>query len=92
LDKQFTSGGRGLGLRPRVRFHADGPDESRQFATDGGDDLWFVLARRSQFFITRVQAMLRFLGNLFDIVGQPLLAFEQKAAHPGPELIRPARQ
>ena len=73
-SKWFDSGRRRFGLRPDLRFHANGPDETEKFPADGGDDLWFALARRSQFLIARVQTMLRLPGNFFDVVGQILLA------------------
>jgi hypothetical protein len=54
-------------------FDSNRPDEAKQLASDGGNDLRFVLAPCQQLFVAGAQSPLRFPGDGFGLLIQTLL-------------------
>ncbi len=71
----------------------DVPDEPQQFAPDRSHCLILVLPAGCEFYVTLVQSMLSFPGDLFDLFAQVQIALssEQVTADPGSPLVCPCR-
>ena len=80
------------GFRLRLRFGFDGnsPGKAQQFTSNRSHDLRFIFAGGREFFVACTQTPLCLPGDVFDLLIQTLLPFQQKAAHPTFVLIGPA--
>src|SRR5581483_5598192 len=60
-----------------------------KLSPDRSNDVWLVLAARGQFFVSRMQTVLRLPGNFLNIIGQVLLSSPQLATEPRTVAVRP---
>ena len=79
--QSFFSGS--LPLRLCFRFYGNRPSETQQLTGNGGNDLRFVFAVGCEFLVAGAQTPLRLPGNVFDVLIEALLPFQQKAATQG---------
>jgi len=68
----------------RLRFGLDGngPSKAQQFTSNRSHDLRFVFAGGRKFFVARTQTPLCLPRDVFDLLVQALLPFQQKASDP----------
>jgi hypothetical protein len=64
-----------MGAVSRFGLDAYGPNESQKFSSDRSGNVRLILARGSEFLVPGMQSMLRFPGDLLDVIGQPLFVF-----------------
>src|SRR5262245_37496999 len=75
----------------RFGAHRNGPNESQQFAADGGYNLWLVLPPCGQLLVATAQSPLRLPGDGFGPLIQTLLPLGQPASDPRFVLVGPGR-
>src|SRR5438270_12089271 len=73
----------------RFGCNADSPGETQKLSPDRSNDVWLVLAACGQFFVSRMQTVLRLPGNFLNIVGQVLLSSPQLTTEPRTVAVRP---
>ena len=83
--------GNSIFLKLSFDLHSDGPNETQQLSSHGGDDLWLVLPSCEEFSISQVQSVLHLPSDLFDLCAQAHLSFQQVSTTPRSELVGPGR-